>query len=175
MPTKSSIISGAISFGMNLPFLLVSMMTGAITNSTFDSDESDDGGSSYMDPRTGRLISDGRAGHIIPPGAIARNIQVSNQEKMGHYLPTAPGTRISEIGSRKMNSIHSCSLIQGSLPTLPGKGGAAGPLFLPPLTLQIILNRLTKSLNILDCLCVARIATTTKTRSRRRWLTTKGT
>ena len=55
MPAKSSIISGAISFGMNLPFLLVSMMTGAITNSTFDSDESDDGGSSYMDPRTGRV------------------------------------------------------------------------------------------------------------------------
>ena len=54
-PAKTSMVSGAISFGMNLPMLLVTMMTGAIMSSGFDSDESDDGSSSYMDPRTGRV------------------------------------------------------------------------------------------------------------------------
>ena len=54
-PAKTSMVSGAISFGMNLPMLLVAMMPGAIMSSGFDSDESDDGSSSYMDPRTGRV------------------------------------------------------------------------------------------------------------------------
>ena len=133
MPAKSSMVSGAISFGMHLPLLLVSMMTGAILSSAFDSDESDDGGSSYMDPRTGRVhMGRARRAYYATRGECPKypSIEPGEDGALSAYRSWDKNFRdwVEE------NELDSLLQQDSGLPPDPsgGGGGSGGELLAPP-------------------------------------------